>query len=83
MKSTKEFNEKYKDYLEEGYYGLTVSNEEFISWLDDKFQKFIQQPGFIYFQIKSKFGVGRFYCEGLSHEQIKEVENKITELCKK
>lgn len=77
-----EFNKKYKDFLEEGHYGLAVDGEEFISWLDDKFQEFIQQPGFTYSQIKSKFGRGTFYCEGLSNEQINEVENKITELCK-
>jgi len=78
-----EFNSKYQDYLEQGHYGLDIDNEEFISWLDDKFQKFIKQPGFMYSQIKSKFGMGRFYCEGLSNEQVTEVENKITEICKR
>lgn len=80
--TTEEFNSKYKDYLEERHYGLAVGDEDFISWLDTKFQEFIKQPGFTYSQIKSKFGKGTFYCEGLSNEQINEVENKITELCK-
>ena len=82
MKTTTEFNEKYKDYLEHGYYGLSFGNEEFINWLDDKFQEFIKQPEFKYSQIKAKYNTGRFYCDGLSYEQVKAVENKITELCK-
>jgi hypothetical protein len=82
MKTPEEFNDKYKNYLEEGHYGLAIHSEEFITWLDNKFQEFIKLPGFKYSQIKSKFGMGRFYCEGLSSEQVKEVEDKITELCK-
>lgn len=78
--TTEQFNEKYKNFLEEGHYGLDTGDEQFIAWLDDKFQEFIKHPGFTYSQIKSKFGMGRFYCEGLSAEQIKEVEQKITEL---
>lgn len=30
-----------------------------------------------------ELGTGRFYCKGLSNEQVTEVENKITELCKR
>jgi hypothetical protein len=80
--TTGQFNEKYKDYLEKGHYGLDFNNKEFISWLDNKFQEFIKQPGFNYSQIKVKFGMGRFYCEGLDNKLIQEVENKITEICK-
>lgn len=80
--TSEEFNQKYKDFLEEGYYGLAIDNDYFVNWLDDKFQKFIKNSNFSYSQIKAKFGMGRFYCEGLSIEEIKEVENKITELCK-
>ena len=75
-----EFNEKYKDFLEEGHYGLAINNNEFIEWLDEKFQSFIQKSGFSYSQIKEKFGSGRFYCEGLEYQEIKEVESKITNL---
>jgi hypothetical protein len=81
MTST-EFNNKYKQYLEKGHYGLDIHDKEFIEWLDNKFQEFIKQPGFQYSQIKSKFGMGRFYCDGLTRQQEMEVENKITELCK-
>ena len=76
----REFNEKYKQYLEEGHYGLDVGDAEFIQWLDKRFQEFIQKPGFSYSQIKSKFGMGRFYCEGLTREETSEVELKISQL---
>lgn len=78
----KEFNEKYKDYLETGHYGLGIDILEFTEWLDNKFQEFIKTPNFKYSQIKAKFGMGRFYCEGLDQDSIYEVEQKITELCK-
>lgn len=82
LKTDKEFNEKYKDYLEHGYYGLAFGNEEFINWLDDKFQEFIKQPEFKYSQIKAKYNTGRFYCDGLSYEQVKAVENIMQKLIK-
>ena len=80
-----QFNEKYKQYLEEGHYGLAIEDAEFIEWLDNKFQNFIKKPDFKFEQIKAKFGYGRFYAEGegLTEEEIREVENKITEICKK
>jgi len=77
------FNIKYGYYLEKGHYGLAVDIPELVGWLDKKFLEFIEIPGFQYSQIKSKYGYGRFYCKGLSPEQIEEVESKITELCRK
>jgi len=80
----KEFNKKYEKYLEEKHYGVEgFNNPEFLEWLDAKFQIFITFENFKFSQIKTKFGMGRFYCEGLPNELINEVENKITELCKK
>lgn len=81
--TTDQFNQKYNDYLEEGHYGLAINDEQFIEWLDGKFQEYIKLPDFEYSQIKAKFGMGRFYAEGISNEQISEVERKITELCKR
>lgn len=75
---TQEFNQKYIDYLEQGHYGLDLYDQDFVDWLDLRFQDFIKQPGFTYSQIKEKFGHGRFYCTGLTIEQIREVEDKIT-----
>ena len=81
--TAEEFNEKYKEYLEEGHYGLAISDPEFINWLDEKFQQFIKTPGFTYLQIKAKFGMGRFYATGISDEEINQVEKRITKLCNK
>jgi hypothetical protein len=44
------FNEKYKNYLEEGHYGLSLGDDEFIEWLDGQFEKFITYPGFKFTQ---------------------------------
>ena len=81
--TSEEFNEKYKDFLEEGHYGLDIDDSNFIEWLDEKFQSFITVENFTYSQIKEKYGFGRFYCGELSRESIDEVEDKITELCKR
>jgi hypothetical protein len=75
-----QFNEKYFDFLEEGHYGLGFDIPEFTEWLDKKFEQFILKPGFSYSQIKVKFGMGRFYCEGLTNEEVREVEEYITNL---
>lgn len=79
----KEFNQKYKNYIKEDFTGLEIENQEIINWLDDKFQEFIKTPDFQFSQIKTKFGNGRFYCEGLSNEQVVEVENYITNVINK
>ena len=77
----KEFNLKYKDYIEDRFEGLEIDIPELTDWLDDKFQEFIKIPGFRFAQIKAKFGYGRFYADNLSIEQLNEVESKITSLC--
>ena len=56
-----EFNEKYKDYLEEGHYGLDIGYQSIVDYLDKVFQGFIKIPGFKYSQIKLKFNSCRFY----------------------
>lgn len=80
--TVEQFNEKYKEYLEEGHYGLAIDDAKVIKYLDKKFQEFIQVPGFSYSQIKLKFGMTRFYCEPWSIDNI-EVENHINKLIKK
>ena len=59
--TVKEFNEKYKEYLEEGHYGLDISDPSIIKYLDKMFQGLIKIPGFKYSQIKEKFNSSRFY----------------------
>lgn len=63
-----EFNEKYKNYLTEGFYGLAINDERVVIQLDDLFENvFTKIEGFEYQQIKLKFGRGVFYSnlEGL------------------
>ena len=75
-----QFNEKYSAFLEEGHYGLAIGGPEFVDWLDTRFEEFTKNPDFKYSQIKAKFGMGRFYCEGIPDNQVYEVEQKITDL---
>ena len=78
--TAKEFNEKYKDYLEEGHYGMSLSNKEALEYMNKEFQELIRLPDFSYCQIKSKFNWFCFYCEGVSSEKQAEIENKLKEI---
>lgn len=80
---TDQFNEKYKDFLEEGHYGLALIDEEAIAYLDEKFQEFTKRPDFKYSQIKSKWNYFCFYADGITAEEQIEVENKLKEIHKK
>jgi 5-bromo-4-chloroindolyl phosphate hydrolysis protein len=61
MRTTTEFNEKYKDYLEEGHYGIDINEPSVITYVDQIFNDLTQIPGFKYQQIKTKFGLTRVY----------------------
>lgn len=61
MRTTTEFNEKYKDYLEEGHYGMDINEPSVITYVDQIFNDLTQIPGFKYQQIKTKFGLARVY----------------------
>lgn len=58
--TAKEFNEKYKAFLEEGNYGMALK-EELIPYVDNIFQNLIKIPGFKYTQIKHKYNFICFY----------------------
>lgn len=75
-----EFNEKYKDYLSEGHYGLALINPLAIEYLDNKFQEYIKIPDFKYQQIKSKWNSFCFYASGISLEERESVEQKLKEI---
>jgi hypothetical protein len=82
--TTKEFNEKYKDFLEEGHYGLAINdNPEVIDFLDKIFEDLTRIPGFKFYQIKLKFGFARFYAKEISPEMQHMVENGINGIFKK
>lgn len=73
-----EFNDKYKDYLEEGYYGLDIDNSHVIHLLDKFFTGWIEDSiDFKYTQIKLKFGTARAYITGIDRKTIETIERAI------
>jgi len=75
-----EFNQKYKAFLQEGYYGLAINKPKVIEYLDERFQEFIKRPNFNFAQIKVKWGEARFYANGLTIDDCNEIENQINKL---
>jgi len=73
-----EFNEKYKDFLEDRHYGMSISNEKVIDFLDKEFKKEIAtNPEFSYSQIKTKFSYVRIYAETLDKATLYKWENDV------
>lgn len=75
--TSEEFNEKYKEYLEKGHYGLALEHPEVIKYLDEEFQTLTKIEGFKYSQIKSKFNSFRFYADNLPEGKSTEIEKKL------
>ena len=71
------FNEKYKQYIPEGWYGLGFDIPVVTEYLDEVLQDLITIPGFELHQIKLKFGGIRFYVNSSVIEDIFDVENFI------
>lgn len=61
MRTSNEFNEKYKNYIEDGNYGMDINEPSVLTYVDQIFNDLIQIPGFKYQQIKTKFGLARVY----------------------
>ena len=61
MRTTKEFNEKYKEYIEEGHYGMDIHEPSVLVYVDQIFNDFIKIPGFQFSQVKTKYGLARVY----------------------
>ena len=80
--TSKEFNEKYKDYLETGHYGLDIDIPTVVDYLDKEFEEFIKIKGFNYSQIKEKFNTCRFYCSIKDIKDTSKIENNVEELMK-
>lgn len=76
--TSNEFNEKYKDHLEEGFEGLIFLNEEIIDYCDKIFQiLLITNPNFTYSQIKRKWGTSRVYINNVDIQICKIIEDNI------
>lgn len=75
-----EFNEKYKVYLEDGFYGLAFSNDKVTEYLDKIFAEIIIiYPDFQYSQIKTKFNTVVMYTN-LPYSINSLIEDKINNL---
>jgi hypothetical protein len=61
MKTVKEFNTKYAQYLDIDLDGLIIEYPSVIHYIDQIFQDFIKIEGFKYSQIKTKFGLAKVY----------------------
>lgn len=61
MRTSKEFNEKYKEYIEEDHYGMAINEPSVLAYVNEIFSDLTQIPGFKYQQIKTKFGLARVY----------------------
>jgi hypothetical protein len=61
MRTSKEFNEKYKEYIEEGHYGMDINEPSVLAYVDQVFDNLTWIPGFKYQQVKTKFGLARVY----------------------
>ena len=75
-----EFDNKWKNYLEPGHYGLDITHPDVINYLDQKFTE-IQTiyPNFQYSQIKLKFGQARVYMEPYDID-TREIEQEINKI---
>jgi len=88
MRTNKEFNSKYFNYLEEGHYGISIEVPAVLQYVDEIFNDLIKIPGFKYSQVKTKFGLSRVYTNldeilpFVGHIIHKELEEKINLILK-
>jgi hypothetical protein len=61
MRTTTEFNEKYKNYIDESHNGMDINEPSVIAYVDHIFGDLTKIPGFKYQQVKTKFGLARVY----------------------
>jgi hypothetical protein len=86
--TAEEFNEKYKPYIPEGWYGLGFNITNVTDYLDKVMEDLIMIPGFELHQVKLKFNMARFYFEtnwkdkGLEAALEIKIENQINKLVK-
>jgi hypothetical protein len=61
MRTIEEFNNKYKEYIDEGHYGMSINEPSVLAYVDQVFNDLTLIPGFKYQEIKTKFGLARVY----------------------
>ena len=81
MDNCEKFNERWKDHLEKGHYGMTIDDPDVISYMDYNFKilKSIN-PNFTFSQIKLKFGSARVYVEKAPNQQCSVWEQQINKI---
>jgi hypothetical protein len=80
-KTADEFNEYWKDHLEEGHYGMAINWIDIITLVHNIFLEWkIKYPTFTYAQIKTKFGSSRVYVENVPNDEVNYLEYKINEV---
>jgi len=78
IKTIDNFNEKWGNYLEQGHYGMAIENLLVIDYLDNEFEKEIQDNlTFSYSQIKLKFGMAIAYASSKRTTLWEKEINKI------
>lgn len=77
-----EFDNKWKNHLEPGHYGLDITHPDVINYLDQKFTELqTTHPNFQYSQIKLKYGQARVYMEPYDID-TREIEQEINKILK-
>jgi hypothetical protein len=61
MRTATEFNNKYKDYIEEGHNGIDIDEPSVLAYVDEIFNDLTWIPGFKFQEIKTKFGLARVH----------------------
>ena len=59
MRTAKEFNEKYKEYIEEGHYGMDIHEPSVLAYVDQIFNDLTKIPEFKYQQIRTVHGLAK------------------------
>jgi len=73
-----EFNIKYKNYLKEGSYGMDITDNNIINYLDKEFSKEIKiNPSFMFSQIKIKLGTTRIYTNSNKNREWEELIDSV------
>jgi len=75
--TVREFNEKYKPYIPQGWYGLEFDIPDVTNYLDKVMEDLVMIPGFELHQVKLKFNMARIYFETKWNDKSLETELEI------
>jgi len=77
--TTEEFNNKWSASIPKGWYAMAISDSEVIAYVDSVLEEYAPCREIEIHQIKLKFGMARFYVQGLEDIQL-EVEKNINRI---